>query len=211
VDNLSEQSKYQNIGRDYNLAIRRLHAAGVMVNGSFVFGMDHDGPDVFERTVDWAVSQGIETATFHILTPYPDTALYARIVAQGRLLHQNWDLFDTRHVVFRPARLSPEELEAGYWRAYREFYRWSAIVRGASTKDTLRGQLRHVAYAGGWKKFEPVWDVAIRTGQVLHLLPLLETILSGFGEQRPRGRSATRCQEEASYSHGTEQPNLSIA
>ena len=93
VDNLSEQAKYQNIGRDYNAAIRRLHDAGVMVNGSFVFGMDHDGPDVFERTVDWAVEQGIETATFHILTPYPDTALYARMVAQDRLLHQDWDLF----------------------------------------------------------------------------------------------------------------------
>ena len=47
-----------------------------MVNGSFVFGMDDDGPDVFDRTVEWAVAQGIETATFHILTPYPGTALY---------------------------------------------------------------------------------------------------------------------------------------
>ena len=93
ADNLSEQAKYQNIGRDYNAAIRRLHDLGVMVNGSFVFGMDHDGPDVFERTVDWAVGQGIETATFHILTPYPGTALYTRMVAQDRLLHQDWDLF----------------------------------------------------------------------------------------------------------------------
>ena len=82
ADNLSEQRKYQNIGRDYDAAIRRLHDCGVMVNGSFVFGMDHDGPDVFERTVDWAVEQGIETATFHILTPYPDTALYRRMAAQ---------------------------------------------------------------------------------------------------------------------------------
>ena len=155
VDNLSEQAKYQNIGRDYNAAIRRLHEFGVMVNGSFVFGMDHDGPDVFERTVDWAVGQGLETATFHILTPYPDTALYTRMVAQGRVLHHDWDLFDTRHVVFRPAQLSAEELEAGYWRAYREFYRWGAIVRGAFTKDSARGRLRHLAYAGGWKKFEP--------------------------------------------------------
>jgi radical SAM superfamily enzyme YgiQ (UPF0313 family) len=185
-DNLQEQSKYQNIGRDYNAAVRRLHQLGVMVNGSFVFGMDHDGPDVFERTVDWAIGQGIETATFHILTPYPDTALYARMSSQGRLLHSNWDLYDTRHVVFQPAGLSPAALVSGYWRAYRDFYRWTSILRGASTKDSLRAQLRHVAYAGGWKKFEPVWDVAIRTGQVLHLLPVLEAILSGFGEQPPR-------------------------
>jgi radical SAM superfamily enzyme YgiQ (UPF0313 family) len=185
-DNLSEQAKYQNIGRNYDAAVHRLHQLGVMVNGSFVFGMDHDGPDVFERTVEWAISQGVETATFHILTPYPDTALYQRMESQGRLLHRDWDLYDTRHVVFRPARLDPAALEAGYWWAYREFYRWSSILRAASTKDSFRGRLRHVAYAGGWKKFEPFWDVAIRTGQVLRLLPFLEAILTGFGEQRPR-------------------------
>jgi radical SAM superfamily enzyme YgiQ (UPF0313 family) len=197
TDNLSEQSKYQNIGRDYGAAIRRLHQLGVMVNGSFVFGMDHDGPDVFERTVDWAIDQGIETATFHILTPYPDTALYRRVEEQGRLLHQDWDLYDTRHVVFQPARLQPAELEAGYWWAYREFYKWGSIVRGAATKDSLRGRFRHVAYAGGWKKFEPLWDVAIRTGQVLHLLPVLEAILAGFGEQRPRLQCHSERSEES--------------
>src|SRR5438046_2608800 len=55
-DNLQEQRKYQNIGRDYAAAVRRLHELGVMVNGSFVFGMDRDGPDVFERTVEWAIA-----------------------------------------------------------------------------------------------------------------------------------------------------------
>jgi len=177
-DNLSEQRKYQNIGRDYAEAVRRLHGLGVMVNGSFVFGMDHDGPDVFDRTVEWAIGQGIETATFHILTPYPDTALHARMEAEGRILHRDWDQYDTRHVVYRPARLDARTLEEGYRRAYREFYRWRAIWRGATAKPELRGRLRHLAYAGGWKKFEPMWDVVIRTGQVLHALPVLEAILS---------------------------------
>ena len=63
-----------------------------MVNASFVFGMDHDGPDVFERTVAWAVGQGIETATFHIMTPYPGTGLFRQMESQGRLLHSDWDL-----------------------------------------------------------------------------------------------------------------------
>jgi radical SAM superfamily enzyme YgiQ (UPF0313 family) len=149
-----------------------------MVNGSFVFGMDHDGPDVFGRTVDWAIEQGIETATFHILTPYPDTALQQRMEAEGRVLHRDWDLYDTRHVVFRPARLTPAELEAGYWQAYRDFYRWGSILRGASAKQDLRGRIRHIAYAGGWKKFEPLWDLLIRSRNVLRALPLLETILA---------------------------------
>jgi len=184
--NLQEQHKYQNLHRDYRAAIRRLHDLGVMVNGSFVFGMDDDDESVFDRTVEWAIQQGIETATFHILTPYPTTALYERMAQQGRLLHSNWELYDTRHVVYRPAKLTPQALEAGYWRAYRDFYRWGAIMRGAWTKPTWEERLRHVAYAGGWKKFEPMWDVIIQAKRASRLLPVLETVLSAFGHYAPR-------------------------
>jgi radical SAM superfamily enzyme YgiQ (UPF0313 family) len=181
--NLREHHKYQNLDRDYAAAIQRLHGLGVMVNGSFVFGMDDDDETVFDRTVDWAVGQGIETATFHILTPYPGTALYDRMAAQGRLLHSRWDEYDTRQVVYRPARLSAAALEAGYWGAYRDFYRWSSIARGAFTKPGWTERLRHMAYAGGWKKFEPLWDWVIRARQVTRLLPLLEEILAEFGKR----------------------------
>lgn len=184
-DSLLEQNKKQNLNRDYTAAIRRLHDLGVMVNGSFVFGMDADDESVFDCIVEWAISQGIETATFHILTPYPGTALYERMAAQNRLLHSNWDLYDTRHVVYRPAKISPEALEAGYWRAYQEFYRWSAILKGAATKDTLTGKMRHIAYAGGWKKFEPMWDAMIRLKRVARMRPALEGVLTGFGQHRP--------------------------
>jgi radical SAM superfamily enzyme YgiQ (UPF0313 family) len=180
---LREQHKVQNLNRDYGAAIRRLHDLGVMVNGSFVFGMDHDDETVFDRTVVWAVEQGIETATFHILTPYPGTALHARMQAEGRITSHDWDRYDTRHVVYRPAQLTPEALEIGYWRAYEEFYRWGSIFQGARTKPTLLGKLRHLAYAGGWKKFEPLWDWVIRARRVNQLLPMLENVLAEFGHR----------------------------
>ncbi|WP_203910143.1 B12-binding domain-containing radical SAM protein [Rhizocola hellebori] len=176
--NLAEQRKRQNVGRDYAAVVRRLHDNGVMVNGSFVFGMDGDGPDVFDRTVDWAIGAGIETATFHIMTPYPGTALFDRIAAQNRLLHRDWERYDTRQVVFEPRGMAPSQLEAGYWRAYKDFYRWGSIWRGASSKPTTRGRLRHMAYSAGWKKFEPMWNALIRGRQVLRALPLLESVLS---------------------------------
>jgi radical SAM superfamily enzyme YgiQ (UPF0313 family) len=191
-DSLLEQRKHQNINRDYSAAIRRLHDLGVMINGSFVFGMDHDDESVFERTVAWAIEQGVETATFHILTPYPDTALFQRMEAERRLISRNWDLYDTRHVVYRPAKLSPAVLEAGYWRAYRDFYRWGSIFRGASHKETLAGKLRHVAYAGGWKKFEPMWDMVIRAKRAGAMLPVLEEILTGFGRYRSDAEPANQ-------------------
>jgi hypothetical protein len=39
--------------------------------------------------------------------------------------------------VFRPTCLSAEQLEHGYWWAYREFYRWGSLFRGASAHDTV--------------------------------------------------------------------------
>jgi len=186
--NLQEQHKYQNLNRDYSTAIRRLHDLGVMVNGSFVFGMDEDDETVFDRTVEWAISQGIETATFHILTPYPTTALYERMAQQERLLHSNWDLYDTRHVVYHPAKLTPDELETGYWRAYRDFYCWSSIFRGASTQERWGERFRHVAYAGGWKKFEPMWDFIIKAKRASSMLPVLESVLAAFGQHTPQKR-----------------------
>ena len=193
--NLLEQRKYQNLRRDYAEAIRRLHGLGVMINGSFVFGMDGDDGSVFERTVEWAIDQGIETATFHILTPYPGTALYSRMAAQGRITIHDWDRYDTRHTVFRPAQMSADDLEHGYRRAYRDFYRWGSIVRGASAHRTVAAGLRHLAYAAGWKKFEPLWDLVIRAKRAGMMLPMLETILSEFGKRAPR---AAGCADRAS-------------
>ena len=186
ASSLREQGKFQNLDKDYNAAVRRLHELGVMINGSFVFGLDHDAADAPARTVEWAISQGIETVTFHILTPYPGTALYDRLSAQGRITSHNWDLYDTRHAVYTPARTSADELEAGYRQAYRDFYTWRSIFAGAWTKDAWTQRLRHVAYAGGWKKMEPLWNLVIKLKRVSGFLPLLETILTGAQRRRTR-------------------------
>lgn len=179
-NNLVQQHKNQNLNRDYGQAIRRLHDLGVMVNASFVFGMDDDDETVFDRTVEWAIEHGIETATFHILTPYPGTALHQRVQAQGRITTTNWDVYDTRHAIIRHPRMTAETIEAGYWRAYREFYRWGNIIQSSRAHAGISRQLRHIAYAGGWKKLEPMWDWAIRAKRVTNLLPVLETVLAGF-------------------------------
>jgi radical SAM superfamily enzyme YgiQ (UPF0313 family) len=176
--NLTTSNKRQNLGRDYTAVTRRLNDLGVMINGSFVFGMDDDDEDVFARTVDWAVGQGLTTATFHIQTPYPGTRLYARMEQQGRITTKNWDLYDTRHVVYRPARLTPAALEAGYRWAYRQFYRWPMIARASLAHDSVKHQVKHFAYAAGWKKFERAWNFVIRMRQLRYMTPVLEGVLS---------------------------------
>ena len=181
-NNLTGYGKQHNRARDYEVAVRRIHDQGVMVNGSFVFGLDHDDSAVFDRTVEWAISVGIETATFHILTPYPGTKLFAKLESENRIVHRDWDRYTTRDVVYRPRGLTPEQLLDGYRRAYHDFYTWASILRGSRTKTIHRDQLRHVAYAGGWKKFEWLWDRIISARQVNRALPLLEGLLAGFGE-----------------------------
>lgn len=177
-ENLKRSNKRQNLGRDYKAVADRLHSLGIMINGSFVFGMDDDNDDVFKRTVDWAIDHGITTATFHIQTPYPGTRLHTRMVEEGRIATKDWNLYDTRHVVFRPARLTPEALKSGYDWAYREFYRWSSIAVASLHHGTIKHQAKHFFYAAGWKKFEPLWDMIIRARQLTRVTPLLEAVLS---------------------------------
>jgi radical SAM superfamily enzyme YgiQ (UPF0313 family) len=176
--NLTLSNKRQNLGRDYAAVARRLHELGIMINGSFVFGMDEDDDSVFARTVEWAIAHGITTATFHIQTPYPGTRLFARMEAAGRILTRDWDRYDTRHVVYRPERITPEALKEGYDWAYREFYRWSSIARGSLSHGSIRHQAKHFFYAAGWKKFEPLWDLVIRARQLRIMTPVLEGVLS---------------------------------
>ena len=182
--NLARHNKRQNLGRDYKAVTNRLHSLGIMINGSFVFGMDDDGEDVFRRTVDWAIEHGITTATFHIQTPYPGTKLYGRMRSEGRIMTNDWDLYDTRNVVYKPARLRPEALKAGYDWAYKEFYTWGSIARASLRHGSLKHQIKHFFYASGWKKFEPLWDLMIRARQLRKVTPLLEGVLSRVTRQK---------------------------
>jgi radical SAM superfamily enzyme YgiQ (UPF0313 family) len=200
--NLARANKRQNLGRDYAAVTNRLHDLGIMINGSFVFGMDDDDGDVFRRTTEWAIEQGITTATFHIQTPYPGTRLYARMQAERRIVTHDWDLYDTRHVVYRPARLTPQALKDGYDWAYREFYRWSSIESASFTHGTIKHRVKHFAYATGWKKFEFIWNLIIRTRQLGVMTPILEAVLSKVSGARRVGSSCVTSESR----FGTQDP-----
>jgi hypothetical protein len=109
--------------------------------------------------------------------------------SEGRMLTRDWDLFDTRHVVYRPARLRPEILKEGYDWAYREFYRWNSIAHASLHHGTLKHQAKHFFYAAGWKKFEPLWDMIIRARQLTRVTPLLEGVLSRVTGRKTEARN----------------------
>ena len=170
-----------------------------MINGSFVFGLDSDDRDVFKRTVEWGIENAITTSTFHILTPYPGTQLYNDMQNAGRITTTNWDLYDTRHVVYKTKNISAEELEKGYHWAYREFYAWSNIAKASLQHDAIKHMLKHFLYAGGWKKFEPLWNLVIETKNLALMLPFLESILSKVSYDRTdkhKRTESTPCSSE---------------
>lgn len=178
AENLKQSNKSQNLKLDYERAAKRLHDLGIMINGSFVFGLDNDNSDVFKRTVDWGIRNAITTATYHILTPYPGTRLYDTMLSNGRILTNDWDLYDTRHVVFETKGLTSLELEQGYWWAYKEFYKWNNVFKASFSHESFKHQMKHLFYTGGWKKFEGLWNVIINVGGLQKMLPLLELLLS---------------------------------
>jgi radical SAM superfamily enzyme YgiQ (UPF0313 family) len=177
-ENLKQSNKSQNLMMDYEKAVKRLHDLGIMINGSFVFGLDQDDKDVFKRTVEWGVNNAITTSTYHILTPYPGTRLYDEMDKSDRILTRDWDLYDTRHVVYETKGLTAQELEDGYWWAYKEFYKWSNVLDASFSHDSFKHQLKHLFYTGGWKKFEEFWNVVINLGGLKTMLPVLELLLS---------------------------------
>jgi radical SAM superfamily enzyme YgiQ (UPF0313 family) len=109
--------------------IKSFHQHGIAVNGTFVFGMDADTPDTFERTAEFVIDTGIDLPRFAILTPFPGTALYDRLSSEGRILTRNWELYDGQHVVFQPAKMSASVLEKGNADTWRRVYGYKSIFK----------------------------------------------------------------------------------
>jgi len=127
--NLRQSSKSFNQPKKFKEVVTLLHRHRIAVYGCFVFGLDHDTPDIFRRTAQFAVEAGIDLPRFAIVTPFPGTGLYKRLEAEGRILTRNWELYDGQHVVFQPARMSVRELQDGTELAWRHAYSWGSIAR----------------------------------------------------------------------------------
>lgn len=137
-ENLRESKKGFNSPERYREVVDRLHRHGIALQGCFVFGLDHDTPEIFLETARFAVEARIDLPRFAVVTPFPGTALFQRLESEGRILTRNWELYDGQHVVFQPARMSVEELQRGIETAWRYAYSVpSMLKRLASSPSPL--------------------------------------------------------------------------
>lgn len=198
--NLKEARKRSPRTHDYARRVAILHDNGIQVNGSFVLGFDEDRKDVFAATAEWVEENRLECATFHILTPYPGTPLFARMDAEGRLLHKNWSLYDTAHVVFQPRHMSPEELAQGYGWLYHRLFSQASIWR-RRPRD-WQAVAPYLAMSYLYKRSNRFWHFLIRRN-LTHAVwsPLVE--LTRRRHLRFRGRlEQAVSSEQASSCHG---------
>jgi radical SAM superfamily enzyme YgiQ (UPF0313 family) len=187
--NLDAANKRTPVPADYARRVKILHDNGIQVNGSFVLGFDHDGPDVFAKTVDWIEANRLECATFHLLTPYPGTPLFKQLEAEGRIAHRDWRLYDTAHVVFDPAGMTPEQLQAGYEWCYRRLFSHASIWRRRPAD--WRAVPAYLAMSYLYNRANWLWQLLIRQRlTALVWRPLIE--LSRRRHLRFRARLAHR-------------------
>jgi radical SAM superfamily enzyme YgiQ (UPF0313 family) len=128
-DNLSGVGKSFNKPQDYIDVVNKLHDYGIGVNGSFVFGFDHDDEGVFDRTAEFIIKAKIDVCYFSILTPYPGTVLYSRMVKEGRIIDNDWSNYNTNNVVFKPTLMKPEKLLEVFHQALKECYTYPSILK----------------------------------------------------------------------------------
>jgi radical SAM superfamily enzyme YgiQ (UPF0313 family) len=145
---LRDINKRFNDPKLYSKLIADLHAIGISIQGCFVFGNDSDTRFVFDETVQFVVDNAIDLPRFAILTPFPGTPLHVRLDREGRILTKNWELYDGQHVVFDPKGMSPDQLQAGHEKAWRDAYSYGSIARrlGASRTQLPIAVMANLGY-----------------------------------------------------------------
>ncbi len=127
-ETLRSVHKHVNRPEQFAALVEKIHSYGIMVFGLFMFGFDGDEPSVFEDTTQFNIAADFDACAFSVLTPYPGTLTWYEIKRANRILSFDWTLYNQGQVVFRPARMSADQLYDGAQYAYRRFYSPSSIA-----------------------------------------------------------------------------------
>jgi len=150
---LAEVGKKINKVEEYEEVIRKIHAHGIAIHGFFIFGFDEDDEEVLDRTADFAIKNKLESAQFDLLTPYPGTKFYDRIVAEGRLLSSDWSKYGYE-LLFEPKKMSAQTLHKKQQQVWRKFYSLPSIFKriGLWRKHIVKLWVINLYYRRHWKR-----------------------------------------------------------
>ncbi len=136
---------------EYKNIISGMRKHGIVLMACFIFGFDDDEKDIFAKTVDFVNENNIDIPRYAIYTPYPKTEVYAKLESENRLLHKNWEHYDTQHVVFRPKNMTPQELDDGFRWAFKKTYQikssfFRTLHSGKNFPITFMGNVAYNIY-----------------------------------------------------------------
>jgi len=133
------------------------HERGMMIEANFICGLDEDGPESFDQIYDFYATSSLDLIIIDLLTPYPNTRLHQQMLEAGRIIDHNWESYDYRHVVYRPSRMSPEQLIDGFNRLYGQLYSTRMAWRKVGAALALGGlsqQALGIAAYNVWSRFD---------------------------------------------------------
>jgi radical SAM superfamily enzyme YgiQ (UPF0313 family) len=142
---LAEMKKGQSL-EDIRHAIRVVQGAGIHIHGMFVFGFDGDNWDTVEATVNFARQMRLTSVQLLLLTPLPGSELYQHLKGEGRITSFDWDRYDTHHVVYRPAGLTPVELQRAQIYGHTRLYALHESLRKLATGRWVSAGLSFYAW-----------------------------------------------------------------
>jgi radical SAM superfamily enzyme YgiQ (UPF0313 family) len=151
---LKAMGKSANRVEEYKEAIKILHNHGIGIQGSFIFGTDQDDQSVFSDVLRFIEKTHIEAALFSVLTPFPGTRIQEVLSQQNRILHADWEKYDMNHVVFKPKKMTPKQLQDGSNWAYKKLYGYQSIVKRLFpfTRNGLFYGVQNYGFRQAWKK-----------------------------------------------------------
>ena len=129
------QESVESIGKKFNHTefydemLKRVRDYGITVSSEMIVGFDEDEEDVFERTYEFILRNKIPAPRMYVLTPIPGTSMYNDFVDRGRIFDSDLGNYNGGKVVFRPKKMSAENLQNGYWKLYDKLYSIPAILK----------------------------------------------------------------------------------
>ena len=142
-ESVSEESmkslrKTTSIDYDYHQVIDVFHKNGISLLGSFIFGLDGDGPMIFEKTYEFIKKSKLDSMYFNIVQPYPGTRMFDRLTDENRILTNNWGEFFLDNPCFTPKNMSVEQLKEGYRWIYKQASQLTQTVKRMARVVTQR-------------------------------------------------------------------------
>ena len=164
IDSLKECGKYQNTSQSLEEAVRKLQSKGMQVMGGFIVGFDNDTDSIFEAQIKFIQKVGVVTAMVGLLNVLPQTRLWHRLKAEGRLLEQTSGENTDAQLNYIP-KMTRENLVEGYQKILATIYSPKEYYARINTfiknfRPRAKNRIRFAEYKAAIRS---VWSIGVRS------------------------------------------------